>query len=278
MVFDREGSGKSFFLELINSKCSFVTWEKNIDKQKLDAIEPTCFLHDFTFNNKEYSVFEGNKNYAHKQDNEIHSFDLRRIYIWNKKTNKRVCGLAWDKDSRLTTEDCAKAILSRWGASENTFKHIATKHPLHYHPGFKLIKSGDQEIANPELKKKQKQTKTIKKDLDQLYKKLARKEPRINDDGRPRANKTRLILKEAIETKELELKSMQKEICNLPERVDISTMEDYRSFNKLDNEGKRLFDFVTTSVWNARKYLVDNLTDLSNYNINQNLILYPQGN
>ena len=167
--------------------------------------------------------------------------------------------MAWDKDDRLTTEDCAKAILSRWGASENTFKHIATKHPLHYHPGFKLIKSGDQEIANPELKKKQKQTKTIKKDLDQLYKKLARKEPRINDDGRPRANKTRLILKEAIETKELELKSMQKEICNLPERVDISTMEDYRSFNKLDNEGKRLFDFVTTSVWNARKYLVDNL-------------------
>ena len=38
---------------------------------------------------------------------------------------------------------------------------------------------------------------------------------------------------------------------------DVSTLEDYRSFKRIDNEGKNLFDFVTTSVWNARKQMVD---------------------
>ena len=43
----------------------------------------------------------------------------------------------------------------------------------------------------------------------------------------------------------------------LPERVYVSTLADYKSFTLIDNEGKELFDFVTFSVWNARKYLVN---------------------
>ena len=43
----------------------------------------------------------------------------------------------------------------------------------------------------------------------------------------------------------------------LPEKVDVSTLEDYRCFKKIDNEGKNLFDFVTASVWNARKDMTD---------------------
>ena len=43
----------------------------------------------------------------------------------------------------------------------------------------------------------------------------------------------------------------------LPEKVDVSTLEDYTSFKRIDNEGKNLFDFVTTSVWNARKKMVN---------------------
>jgi len=39
--------------------------------------------------------------------------------------------------------------------------------------------------------------------------------------------------------------------------VDVSTLEDYKSFKRIDNEGKYLFDFVTISIWNARKQLVD---------------------
>ena len=259
MVFDREGSGKAFFWGLIQAECSFVTWEKNIDKKKLDAIGAEQFSGSFTFNTKEYSVFEEEKQFDYEEDNETYSFKLRRIYIWNKKTDKRVCGLAWDKDNRLDTEDCAKAILSRWGASENTFKHIATRHPLHYHPGFMLISSGDQEIVNPEVKKKQNQIKVIRKELDRLYKKVSTKKQSLKKDGKLKVIKSRKILEEEIENKEKKLKSLQEEIKSLPGRIDISKLEDYRSFQKLDNEGKRLFDFVTASVWNVRKYLVESL-------------------
>ena len=259
MVFDREGSGKAFFWDLIQAECSFVTWEKHTDKKKLEAIEAEQFSRSFIFNTKEYSVFEETRRFNYKQDNETHLYDLRRIYIWNKKTGKRVCGLAWDKDNRLDTEACAKAILNRWGASENTFKHIASRHPLHYHPGFKLISSGDQEIVNPEVKKKQNQIKVIRKELGRLYKKVSTKKQSLKKDGKPRVVKSRKIFEEDIEKKEQELKDLREEIKGLPERIDISKLEDYRSFRKLDNEGKRLFDFVTTSVWNVRKYLVESL-------------------
>ena len=43
----------------------------------------------------------------------------------------------------------------------------------------------------------------------------------------------------------------------MPEKIDVSTLSDYRSFERIDNEGKYLFDFVTASVWNARKQMVD---------------------
>ena len=48
-------------------------------------------------------------------------------------------------------------------------------------------------------------------------------------------------------------KQLLEEKKDLPEKVNVSSLEDYRSFNKIDNEGKNLFDFVTASVWNARK-------------------------
>ena len=50
---------------------------------------------------------------------------------------------------------------------------------------------------------------------------------------------------------------MQEEKKELPERVNVTSLEDYRSFKRIDNEGKNLFDFVTASVWNARKQMVE---------------------
>ncbi len=46
--------------------------------------------------------------------------------------------------------------------------------------------------------------------------------------------------------------------------MEISDLEDYRSFKKIDDEGKYIFDFVTSSVWNARKWLVDALSPYYN--------------
>lgn len=45
----------------------------------------------------------------------------------------------------------------------------------------------------------------------------------------------------------------------MPERVEqnYKDLENYKSFKTIDNEGKYLFDFVTSSVWNARKWMVN---------------------
>ena len=64
-------------------------------------------------------------------------------------------------------------------------------------------------------------------------------------------------MRETIAEQEQQRKELQEEKNRLPEKVDISTLEDYRSFKRVDNEGKYLFDFVTAGVWNARKQMVD---------------------
>jgi Skp family chaperone for outer membrane proteins len=157
----------------------------------------------------------------------------------------------------LSLEEAARAILSRWGASENTFKHLQERHPLHYQPGFKLVESERQEIANPELKALQKLIGRLRKDLDKLYKKLTKTPERTNQDGTPRRNSQHQRLQAAITRKEQELKGLQEDKSRLAEKVDVSTLENYRSFKQVDNEGKYLFDFVTAGVWNARKQMVD---------------------
>jgi hypothetical protein len=72
-----------------------------------------------------------------------------------------------------------------------------------------------------------------------------------------RRNSAKEKFKTQITTLEDEIAVVRKEKNNLPERVDVSTLEDYKSFKQIDNEGKNLFDFVTSSVWNVRKQMVD---------------------
>ena len=258
MVFDREGSGNGFFSGLVLDGIPFVTWEKHADSVKLAAIEKEKFTEEFELNGKKYGIFEGEKTFEYipEQTNvESHSFTLRRIYLWNKTAGRRTCGLAWDGKKGMSTKDCALAILSRWGASENTFKHINNRHPLHYHPGFKLTKSEHQEIANPAIKEKQGLINGLEKDLGKLYKKITK--TKEEQEGQIRKNSVRERLKEEIQKKEGEKEQLKEEKGTLPERVNVSSLEDYRSFKQIDNEGKYLFDFVTSSVWNARKQIVE---------------------
>ncbi len=260
MVFDREGDGVGFFSGLVKGKTHFVTWEKNADSKELAALDDELFIKDLKLNGKAYSIFEGEKSFTYKPENpeeEKHNFKLRRIYLWNRTSNRRTCGLAWTEGKEMSTEECALAILSRWGASENSFKHIANRHPLHYHPGFRLVKSENQEISNPAIKEKQGIINKLKKGLGKLYKRLANTKEALNKDGKPRNNSLKEQLKMTIVEQEAQLKRVQKEKSQLPEKVDVSTLENYRLFKRIDNEGKNLFDFVTCSVWNARKQVVD---------------------
>ncbi|MCP3879977.1 MAG: hypothetical protein GY701_16530, partial [Sulfitobacter sp.] len=123
--------------------------------------------------------------------------------------------------------------------------------------GFKLVESERQEIANPAVKDLQKRIERLRKALNKAYKKLAKTTARTNKDGTPRRNSRHQWLKEQIAEQEQALKDLQEQKARLPEKVDVSTLQNYRSFRRVDDEGKYLFDFVTASVWNARKEMVE---------------------
>ena len=258
MVFDREGYGADFFHGLIDQGIPFVTWEKHIDTQKLEALDAECFVEEFKFNGKVYRVFEGEKAFTHTPENgPSQEFTVRRIYIWNVTSNRRTCALAGISSEQLSTQDCARAILHRWGASENTFKHLADRHPLHYQPGFAFVESEKQEIANPEHKESKGLLARTKRQLNNLYKKFSKSKEVFNKDGSPRENSVHQRIKQEIAQKEAEMERLQQEIKATPEKIDISDLEDYRCFQRISNESKNLFDFVTSSVWNARKQMVE---------------------
>jgi len=258
-VFDREGHGTDFFAGLVKDKIPFVTWEKHVDAKKLEAMEDSQFTTEFELNGKSYGAFEGEKILVDDKNDsdEQKKVTLRRIYLWNKTSNRRTCGLAWTTDESMTTEECARAILCRWGASENTFKHLNDRHPWHYHPGFQVVKSEHQDIANPEIKEKETLIGIIRNGLDKLYRKLSKAKEAVNADGIPRQNSIRERLRQSIAEDETKLLKLNEEKKQLPPRVDVSTLEDYKSFKRIDNEGKYLFDFATISIWNARKQMID---------------------
>ena len=257
-VFDREGYGSGFFHNLIENQVCFVTWEKYIDTDKLDAFAPEMFTESFEFNAKMYRIFEGEKTFTHKlEDGSDEKFTLRRIYIWNVTSNRRTSALAGVPPDKLSTQDCAMAILSRWGASENTFKHLVDKHPLHYQPGFEMVDSEKQEIINPQYKQKQGLLARLKTQLNKSYKKFSKSKEVFNKDGSIRQNSAHHRFKLNIENQEAEIAQLKRQIKQTAEKIDISSLEDYRSFKRICNESKNLFDFVTSSVWNARKQMVE---------------------
>ncbi|MCP4371764.1 MAG: hypothetical protein GY797_27145, partial [Deltaproteobacteria bacterium] len=257
MVFDREGYGAPFFHSLIENQIPFVTWEKHVDSKKLMELDDEQFTESFEMNGKKYSIFEGEKNFTLKQNNETHTFTLRKLYLWNRTSKRRTCGLAWDAGRPTSTVQCAKSILNRWGASENTFKHIQDRHPFHYHPGFKTRDSENQLIANPAIKSIEKKIKAVRKSLDKKHKKNSKAKPAFNKNGSIRDNSMKARLEAEIIKLEAKYEKLLTEKKTLPETVNVSDLEDYRSFKKINNEGKNLFDFVTASVWNARKEMTD---------------------
>ncbi len=266
-VFDREGYDSGFFFALIRAKQPFVTWDKNVDTTRLEAIAEERFTSDFQFNGKRYRVLEEEKVFSYTPENEHspHTFTLRQLIVWNHASDRRTAGLAYAGPLALSTEEATRAILSRWGASENTFKHIQNRHPLHYHPGFKLVESERQEIPNPEIRDKDNLITRLRKELDKLLRKLVKTPENNKSDGTPRRNSRRQRLLENIQQQEAEIEQIRAEKKALPEKIDISKLQDYRSFKQVDNEGKYLFDFVTTAVWNVRKQMVDWLRESYDY-------------
>jgi hypothetical protein len=266
-VFDREGYDSGFFSALVSAKQPFVTWDKNVDTTRLEAIAEERFTSDFQFNGKRYSVLEEEKVFSYTPENEPspHTFTLRHLIIWNHASNRRTAGLVYAGPIALSTEEATRAILSRWGAQENTFKHLQNRHPWHYHPGFKLVDSDRQEIPNPQIRDKGNLITRLRKELDKLLRKLVKIAQSNKNDGTPRRDSRRQRLLENIQQQEAEIERIRAEKKALPEKIDVSKLQDYRSFKQVDNEGKYLFDFVTTAVWNVRKQMVDWLRESYDY-------------
>ena len=263
MVFDREGYGGNFFYEMNLADVGFVTWEKNVDTNKLKALDEELFTGAFILNGKSYQVFEGEKAFVCDIDEKkTEMLTLRRVYVWNVSSNRRTCVLSNVSKDRMDTEQCAMAILNRWGASENTFKHMGDKHPLNYQPGYSFTESENQEIANPEVKEVKTKASGIKAKLVALYKKLSKSKEALNKDGSIRKNSVRQNVLSQIKEKEAEVEILKGKAKQLPERVDISWLEDYTCFQRICDESKYLFDLVTASVWNARKQMVEWLLPL----------------
>jgi len=263
MVFDREGYGGNFFYEMTRAGVDFVTWEKNVDTNKLKVLNDELFTEAFSLNGKSYRVFEGKKEFTCNVDDEkTENLTLRRVYIWNVSCSRRTCALSNVASDRMDTEQCAMAILNRWGASENTFKHMEDKHPLNYQPGYSFTESPNQEIANPEVKRIKNRASKIKAVLVNLYKKLSNSSEAMNKDGGARKNSVREKVLSQIKEKEAEVGVLKEQAKQLPEKVDISFLEDYSCFQRICDESKYLFDFVTASVWNARKQMVEWLQPL----------------
>lgn len=257
-IFDREAYGAEFFYDLYQGHVYFVSWEKHVDARRLEAFSPDMFTDAFEFNGNTYRIFEGEKTFTDQlNDGSEQQFTLRRIYIWNVTSNRRTSALAGVPADQLSTRDCAMAILSRWGASENTFKHLVDKHPLHYQPGFEMVDSEKQQITNPHYKQKQRLLAQWKTQLNKSYKKFSKSKEIVNKDGSIRQNSAHRRLKRTIEHQEAEIAELKQQIKQTPEKIDVSSLEDYRSFKRICNESKNLFDFVTSSVWNVRKQLVE---------------------
>ncbi|MCI5180874.1 MAG: hypothetical protein D3911_16455, partial [Candidatus Electrothrix sp. AW3_4] len=257
-VFDREGYGGDFFYGLREKGICFVTWDKHVDRAQLAEIPEDLFTGKLEVNGKKYRYFEQSKEFTITTDeDEKETFSLRRIILWNVTAKRRTAGLAYTADYEISSEDCVVGILNRWGASENTFKHIKERHPYHYHPGFALVESENQDIANPILKELKVIIKKTKQKIVKLKSKLADIKPSFKKDGSARKNSAHVKLKEEISEHELVLGQTQDEAKQEPERVETSDIENYQKFKRVDNEGKKLFDLITSSVWNARKDMVD---------------------
>ena len=250
IIADREAWGVEHFLSLAGYR--FVTWEKFSDSKELRAIAEDSFSDEFFVNNKAYRAFEDEKTYWDNQKNHI---TLRRIIIWNQKSDRRVACVC--QDDQEPTISIATAMLGRWGCSENAFKHMAAKIDMHYNPEKDTSSdSTEQSIANPQLKElKDKKTK-LKKELAKTERSLGKIPLTKNKDGSLRKNKKRDALTEKVAQLKAAISETEEKIADCPERIDINEVTG-KHFKVIETEGKNYWNLAEALYWNSRKKLIE---------------------
>lgn len=252
IIVDRESWGVKHFISLKGYR--FVTWEKFTNKAELNQIEDEKFGESFSVNKIDYQAFEHNKIY---NDNEGNSIELRRIVIWNKKSDTRVACVTF-LDESDDTISIATAMLGRWGCSENSFKHMGVRCNMHYNPVQDTSKESEkQTVKNPlffELKAKMAK---IKKRIRTIEANLGRIPITTKKDGTLRTSKRRDKLKSELSGLKNELEKIKAEFKDCPEQLNIDDIKDgWRKIKVIDTEGKNLWDLAQAAFWNTRKILI----------------------
>jgi hypothetical protein len=250
IIVDRESWGVEHFLAMAGYR--FVTWEKFSDYKELVSIPDDKFGCIFHMNGKDYQAYEDKKIY---KDNRGNSIELRRVVIWNKSSAKRSACVA--QDDLEDTITIARAMLGRWGCSENSFKHMGDRCDMHYNPVVDASKESEkQEVANPDRKELKKEVSQLKKKIAKCEQKLGRLPISINKDGSVRKSKKRGNLQQEIAQLKEKLTSAENRQKDCPEKVRLDEVKSEETFKELDTEGKNLWDLAEAVVWNSRKKLI----------------------
>jgi transposase len=250
IIVDREVWGVEHFISMDGYR--FVTWEKHSKPEEINSIPDKDFGDVFDVNEKGYQAYEDKKEY---KDNKGNGIELRRIVIWNKTTGRRVVCVAQDEKEETIT--LARAMLGRWGCSENSFKHMGDRLNMHYNPVVDASKeSENQDILNPEYKRLKAELSQLKKKLTKCERKLGQLPITINKDGSVRKSKKREKLLKEQATIQGTISGLEKKLKDCPEKVTLDYVRPGESFKVLETEGKNLWDLAETLVWNSRKKLI----------------------
>lgn len=158
IISDRESWSVEHFREMASHR--LLTWEKHSDEAEIKALPEALFSAPHTINEHRYRFYEFPEKRTYTSADKSASVALRRIVIWNLESNRRpVCV---SNDTHEDTIFLGRAMLGRWGKSENGFKYIAERFNPHYIPLLQTrADSAQQELDNPVYKELDRRKLTI---------------------------------------------------------------------------------------------------------------------
>lgn len=277
-VFAQADVGSGFLSQLVRSRVPFVAHQ--IDDEQLVDVPASDFGEHLHFGSTAYRIAEQNivlvgqpPNVPAGRHEPDAGITVRRLVVWNQRSKQRTSVLCWDAGLRLSADLLLCAAVARRCDLKPPPAPGEPGHWGRYRPGFAETECAPRVIANPRCRVLADQINSTEGHLAKLHKQHAHVQPSFNQDGSERQNSRHRRLTEAISASEAALKRLLLEKESLPEQVTVTGLCDYRSQTVIDNEGKMLFDFVTSSVWNVRHQLLDWLFDSVANNLDRRTVL-----
>jgi len=277
-VFAQADVDSDFLERLVHAGIPFVAHQA--DDERLATLPQSLFGEHLHFGSTSYRVAEEMVELAALAPGRppgdavvSTAVNIRRLVFWNQRNRLRSSVLCWDAGLRLSADLLLCAAVARQSDASSAPAPGEPGHSGRYRPGFAATECAPRVIANPHCRLLAERINASEGHLSKLRKQLALTQPSFNQDGSERQNSRHRRLADAISSSEAALKRLLAERKNLPEQVTVTGLCDYRSREPLDNEGKMLFDFVTSAVWNVRHQLLDWLFDSVANNLDRRTVL-----